>query len=147
MDFWPILWSMAAIHKLTKGWYLFREGDPPDAMYVVKVRKNRSHKIKTNWWRNHSCRNRPRTAMVGEMAFLITNLVLLTLKLLKIVNWSRFPTNPFIGNFNNFLNGAKPSWEQSMIIYVMQINELNPWNAMMIKTCFLPFSSINWCRF
>jgi CRP/FNR family cyclic AMP-dependent transcriptional regulator len=59
---------MAAIRKLAKDEYLFREGDPPDAMYVVKSGKIAVTKSKQSGGEVTLAEIGP-GAMVGEMAF------------------------------------------------------------------------------
>lgn len=95
--------SMSGTKKIERDHYLFREGDPPDAMYVIKSGKFAVVKSKTN--SEIVLAEIGPGAMVGEMAFFDNKPRSASVKALKDSEVIALPYKALHAQFANF-----PEW-------------------------------------
>ena len=101
---------MSAAKKIDAGKFLFREGDPPDAMYVVKTGKLAVVKVKAN--AEIVLAEIGPGAMVGEMAFFDQQPRSASIKAMKDTEVIPLPFKALHGQFQNFPEWAKAIMKQ-----------------------------------
>jgi CRP/FNR family cyclic AMP-dependent transcriptional regulator len=115
---------MSGSQKISQGQYLFREGDPPDAMYVLKSGKLAVVKTKQN--SEIVLAEMGPGAMVGEMAFFDNKPRSASVKALKDAEVIALPYKALHAQFTQF-----PEWTKAIMRTVN--NHLRTANAR-IKT-------------
>jgi CRP-like cAMP-binding protein len=96
---------MAGTRKVEAGKYLFKEGDPPDAMYVVKSGKLAITKAKAN--SEITLAEIGPGAMVGEMAFFDNKARSASVKAIKDTEVIALPYKALHAQFSQFPEWAK----------------------------------------